>query len=156
MVDRLLIYQNSIFSHQYNKKEKRKWKQSEKYREIQINIAQSRGTEKYIKSSIWPHLVFTDGINQLRQDADCFWLVDAIASHQREEEFQVWRLEVDKEKKTAVLTMKEDTGQPELVRQEIPYTDFPLESIEFYVAVDGYGTAENWTECLVLMLKNEY
>ena len=52
--------------------------------------------------------------------------------------------------------MKEDTGQPELVIQEIEYTDFPLESIKFYVQMGGYGTEENWTKSLVLMLTSEY
>ena len=124
--------------------------------QIRSGIAHSTGTTQYIKSRVWGHLVFTDGVNNLRENADCYWLVDAIASHRRKESFQVWNLTVDLEKKSAVLTMKEDTGQPELVRQEIPYTDFPLLSIDFFVQEGGYGTEENWTPCLVLMLPNEY
>ena len=123
--------------------------------EIQSNITQSIGTTRYIKHFFNKNLVFTDGVNQLRQDADAFWLVDAIASYKRTELFQVWELIVNADK-SAVLTMKEDSNTPVLVKQEIPYTDFPLEKIKFFVQEGGYGTAENWTKCLVLMLTNEY
>jgi len=127
---------------------------------IERNIAQSIGTEKYIKHGLCPGLVFTDGVNQLRQDADCFWLVDAIASYRRKEEFQVWELKVAEDEngiRSAVLTMKEDSDQPVLVKQEFLRTDFPLDSIKFFVQLGGYGPdAENWTECMVLMLPNEY
>lgn len=125
--------------------------------EITSNMAQAIGTTQYIKH-FTGLLVFTDGVSQLRHDADAFWLVDAIASHQidhKDKEFQVWKLAVNKDK-SAVLTMVEDTGQPELVRQEIPYTNFPLDKITFYVQLGGYGTEENWTPCLVLMLTSEY
>lgn len=129
--------------------------------EIERNMAHAIGTERYIKHNSGL-LVFTDGVNQLRQDADAFWLVDAITSHQidhRDKRFQCWELVVNKDH-SAVLTMKEDTGQPELVKQEIPYTNFPLENIKFYVQEGGYsnwnGTSENWTTCLVLMLPSEY
>ena len=57
--------------------------------------------------------------------------------------------------KSAVLTMKEDSNTPELVRQEIPYTDFPLDNIKFYVELGGYGSMEDWTTCQVLMLRSE-
>ncbi len=123
--------------------------------EIQNNMAQSIGTTRYIKHSLNRNLVFTDGVNQLRQDADAFWLIDAIASYERKEVFQVWELIVNADK-SAVLTMKEDSNTPVLVKQEIPYTDFPLEKIRLFVQDGGYGTAENWVSCSVLMLTSEY
>ncbi len=121
---------------------------------ITRNMAHATGTSQYIKHNMNRNLVFTDGVNQVRTDADAFWLVDAIASHQKTEEFQIWELKVNSDK-SAVLTMKEDSGRPELVRQEIPYTDFPLDEIKFYVELGGYGTADHWTPCLVLMLPSE-
>ena len=121
--------------------------------EITKNIAHSIGTTRYIKH--WTGaFVFTDGVNQLREDADCFWLIDAIASYKRKEYFQAWELKVN-EDNSAVLTMKEDSNTPELVRQEIPFTNFPLKSIKFYVEEGGYGDEKKWTPCLVLMLPNE-
>jgi len=124
--------------------------------EITRNMAQAIGTSQYIKH-FTGLLVFTDGINQLRQDADAFWLVDIIASHQikhRNKPFQVWELKVNDDK-SAVVTMKEDSNTPVLVRQEIPYTDFPLDNIKLWVEEGGYGDMDNWTACLVLMLPSE-
>ncbi len=40
--------------------------------------------------------------------------------------------------------MVEDTGEPVKVRQEIPFTDFPLKDFEFY-CIDN-----------VMLLKSEY
>ena len=123
--------------------------------EILNGLAHCIGTTKYIKH--WTGaFVFTDGVDYLREAADCHWLIDAIASYRRKEPFQVWELVTDKENKTAVLTMKEDSNRPVLVKQEFSYTDFPLENIKFYVQEGGYGTSENWTPCLVLMLTSEY
>ena len=120
---------------------------------ITRNMAHAIGTMQYIKH--WTGaFVFTDGINQLREDAECHWLVDAMASYNRKEEFQVWELQVFADK-TAVLTMKEDTNSPILVEQKIHYTTFPLTNIKFYVEAGGYGTEDNWTPCLVLMLPSE-
>jgi hypothetical protein len=117
------------------------------------NMAQAIGTTKYIRH-FSRQLVFTDGIEQLREDADCHWLVDAIASHQvkhKHRPFQVWELEV-KPDNSAVLTMKEDTGWPVLVRQEIKYTDFPLSEITLWVE-EGYVDGGS---CPVLLLPNEH
>ncbi|GAF86086.1 unnamed protein product, partial [marine sediment metagenome] len=119
--------------------------------EITRNIAHAIGTSQYIKHSLNNNIVFTDGVNQLRQDADAFWLVDAIASHRRKEEFQVWELEVFSDK-TAILTMKEDSGCPNLVEQKIHYTDFPLESIKFYIEL---GSIDGVNPVYVLMLPSE-
>jgi len=88
------------------------------------------GCDGYIRH--FTGLVYTNHIQEIADIAGGFWLIDAIASYQRKEEFQVWELEVNTEKHSAVLTMKEDTDQPELVRQEIEYTDFPM-SLKLYV-----------------------
>ena len=119
--------------------------------EIRNNMAYAIGTEGYIKHALNRNLVFTDGVNQLREDADAYWLVDAIASYSRKEEFQLWELEVFADK-TAVLTMKEDTNTPVLVEQKIHYTDFPLESIKFYVEL---GSIDGYNPIFVLMLPSE-
>ena len=120
--------------------------------EITRNLAHAIGTSKYIKCALWPYLVFTDGVDQLRHDADCFWLVDAIASYRIKEPFQAWKLTVEAGKGVLVCT---DGNSKELARQEFDYTNFPLPEIEFFVEVGGYGTEDNWTECLVLMLTSE-
>ena len=122
---------------------------------ITQNMTQAIGTTQYIKH-FTGLLVFTDGVNQLRQDADAFWLVDAIASYQiehKDKEFQIWELAVDTEKKTAVLTMKEDSDKPKLVKKEIAFTDFPLSNVKIYVQL---GSIDGVNPVLVLMLTSEY
>ncbi|MGD1871569.1 MAG: DUF6876 family protein [Mastigocoleus sp.] len=94
-------------------------------------------------------LKYTEGIQYLAQEANCYWLLDAIASHQTQEllsnpqlrEFQIWHLRV--EENSGVLICEWDTNQ-EVLRQEIEYTDFPLSHIKLYLVEK------------VLMLPNEY
>ena len=121
---------------------------------IETNMAHAIGTEQYIRCNLWPYLVFTDGVNQLRMDADAFWLVDAIASHRIKDEFQAWILTTNLETHVANLVCTDGNGN-ELARQNIEYTNFPLPEITFFVERGGYGSEEKWTECLVLMLPSE-
>jgi len=121
---------------------------------IQNNMAHAIGTTKYIWH--WTKaLVFTDGVEQLREDADCHWLVDAIASYQGKKlkniPFQVWKLKVCDDK-SAILTMVEDSGEPNIITQKIPFTDFPLEDITLWVNDGCVGDSA----CKVLMLPSEY
>ena len=118
--------------------------------QIEQNMLQAIGTTKYIKHFTGA-LVFTDGVEQLREDADCYWLVDAIASYRRTEPFQVWELVVNADK-SAVLTMKEDSGRKPKVTQKIGYTDFPLEKIELWVEEGYVGDSP----CMVLLLPSEH
>jgi len=119
--------------------------------QIRIGISRSIGTEKYTRHFMG--LLMTDGVVQLREDADCYWLIDAIASYKRTEEFQIWELKVDLEKKTAVLTMKEDSDKPAKVKQEFEYTNFPLDNVKFYLQL---GSIDGVNPAYILMLTNEY
>lgn len=92
-------------------------------------------------------VVATDGVAYLCKEAKSYWLFTDIESYQFSKKyssipFQLWELKKDRNK--AVLTMREDTGQPCLIRQEYEYTDFPLDEISFYL-MGG-----------VLMLPSEY
>ena len=92
-------------------------------------------------------LIFTPGIKHLAERAGAFWLVDLVASWQLEgkgaaEQFQVWTLAVRSDQ-TATATAT-DGNRAEIARQEIPFTDFPLDEITVWF--DG-GT---------LMLPSEY
>jgi len=109
---------------------------------IKAGLAQCIGTEQYWKNELLS-FNYTDGIKFLWESCEAYWLLVAISSHQRKEPFQLWELKVNKDH-TAVLTMKEDDGQPTLVEQEIPFTDFPLDTISLYL-IDG-----------VLLLPSEY
>lgn len=107
--------------------------------EIRTNMNHATGTSAHHKYTIMPRFpVITDGVKCLAEDAECFWLLDAIGSHQGnrrlDREFQVWELAVDLDESTAVLKgfNIENTKTP-VVTQEIPYTDFPLESVRLYL-----------------------
>lgn len=108
----------------------------------QKELDQFTGTEQY-----YPHgltqLVFTDGVKYMAEAGGAFWLIDVVASYKRKEPFQIWELKVNPDK-SCVVTMKEDTDKPILVKQKILHTDFPLDEIKLY-AIDG-----------VLLLPSEY
>jgi len=113
--------------------------------DLTVSLRQFSGTERYFRN--FTGLLYTEGIQYLAEQAGAYWLIDLVGSYQsalREAPFQVWELTVDLEKKTAIITAREDTDEPALVEQVIPYTDFPLASFAFY-CVDG-----------VMLLKNEY
>jgi hypothetical protein len=81
----------------------------------------------------------------MARQGKAYWIINLIASYQpthKDKPFQIWELKVkDRE---GVMSMKEDTTRPELVRQVIPFTDFPLEYLKLY-CIDG-----------VILLPSEY
>lgn len=100
------------------------------------SLEQFTGTEKYYNYLCG--LKLTDGVHYLATEGKCFWLLDIIASYQPKHHqvpFQLWELEVteDKGKRSAIVYMREDSDKKPLVRQVIPYTDFPLENVKIYV-----------------------
>ena len=111
---------------------------------LEDDLRQFTGTQHYYQN--FTGLLYTDGIHYLAERAAAYWLIDLVGSYQprlRTIPFQVWSIKVY-EDKTALVTMREDDGQPTKVRQEIPYTDFPLCSFSWY-CVDN-----------IMMLKSEY
>ena len=105
------------------------------------------GTEKYYRISR-THLL-TEGTKYLAEQAACFWLMDAIASHLTEIGTEEWFVVVKTTvKRASAVMVYEDGNNNELARQEIPYTDLPLNYITLYACWDG----EHW----VIMLTSEY
>jgi hypothetical protein len=114
-------------------------------KEILDIINSSTGTENYHKF-IGDYPLATDGVIAVAQAAECFWLLDMIASYQKNSKldkyFQVWKLKVNKESDNAILTGYNDTKL--IITQKIEYTNFPLKEIEMFF-IDG-----------VILLPNEY
>jgi hypothetical protein len=111
--------------------------------DLELELKQFCGTENYYRH--WLGFNYTDGVKYLAEKAGAYWLLDVVGSYQpqlRNKEFQIWRLDVQNNK--GIVTMREDDGLPNIIRQEIPYTDFPLHKFEMYF-VDN-----------VLLLKGEY
>ena len=129
--------------------------------ELQESLKHFTSTDNYYR-----HLLgirYADGVQYLAQEAQCYWLIDVIASHQTKKlladkmlkDFQLWLLVVGdshefikpKPHNQAVVTCWGDTpnvGIKPPVRQDIDFTDFPLSEIKLLL-VQG-----------VLMLPGEY
>lgn len=107
------------------------------------DLAQFYGTEHWYRCEIWGNYLFTytDGVRYVAREGEAYWLIDAIAAHFlhnpkiRAEEFLIWELKVANNK--GILTAKTDTNAPLIVNQKIPYTDFPLSEITFYMEEGG-------------------
>ena len=106
------------------------------------------GTACYYKST-FGKLRLTEGMNYLRNEANCFWLIDIIESVQHlkriqiNKDFVIWKIEV-KDKAFKVTAWADTPYKSEMLySQEGEYTNFPLEELEFYQEGD------------VLLLKSE-
>lgn len=104
--------------------------------EIKNILKNSRGTTAYhIFSAVRGYPQATDGVMALAEAAECYWLLDAICSYSDadilDKDFSVWTLEVNRESQSAVLTGYNDTM--EVIRQEIEYTNFPLDKVTLYL-----------------------
>ena len=109
--------------------------------QLQADLAQCYGSTTVYKHPFG--IRFTEGIKTLADEAQCNWLVDAIASHQKGyqiiyntdlQEFQLWLLTVN-EDHSAILACYEDSPSTceAVITQLIPATDFPLPEIKLYL-----------------------
>ena len=114
------------------------------------NLSNFTGTKNYYRNKNYP-FEYTDGIKYLAENGGAYWLLDSIASWQKESiiksdqdlsQVQFWRLKVNPDN-SAVLTCERDRDDV-VITQNIPFTDFPLEEITLYLC-DG-----------VLLLPSEY
>ena len=119
---------------------------------IRSTLAQCCCTERYwLAFPDNKDLNFTDGVKVMAEMCGAYWLIIAIFSWQvhekvKDEPFQVWKLRFkDNVQSGDALLICEDGNNKELARQEIEYTDFPLEEgITLYLSTG------------VLMLPSEY
>jgi hypothetical protein len=108
-------------------------------KEIREIIRQAHGTSAYHKFSSFEHYpVATDGVIAVANAAECYWLLEIIGSHQTNKRldphFQVWKLVVNHENKSAIVSGYNDTTL--IVTQEIAFTDFPLDELKLFL-MDG-------------------
>lgn len=117
------------------------------------------GTEQYHKASVLYDLNLTDGINYLRNELNCFWLIDIVGSIQHKTKIQdnisfiIHKIKVNEDKSfifksykdyNSDLTEQENDLKYLLYEQKSIYTDFKLNEFEFYQVGN------------VLLLKSEY
>lgn len=102
------------------------------------DLKQFTGTNCYYRHWL-QRFVYTEGVQHVAEAGKAHWLLDAIASHQTRhllndpslQEIQFWKLRVNSDQ-SAQLICERDTDNVALT-QEIGFTDFPLESITFYL-----------------------
>lgn len=126
---------------------------------LEMELRQFTGTTGYFRPQpkLFPRFVLTDGARYLAENAEAFWLMDAIASlqvhpkiseHPRLNELQFWRLKVADDK-SAVLSVEWD--KDEVVHtQSIEYTTFPLKSLLLYVAPSMLNFPEGFAQVCYL------
>lgn len=125
------------------------------------------GTENYHRwSALFPAMLMTDGTLYVAQnggESGAFWLMDAIASHQRKllkhdderlHEMQFWKLTVVEHggHKGAVLECRADSDEKPVIQQHIEFTDFDLPEIELWVGPASVGGRK----VQIVLLPSEY
>lgn len=98
--------------------------------------------------------LMTDGMSYLIEKAKCHWLFSDYAIEimmtpkLKAEGFIVLTIKVDKEKKSAVVTLT-DGNENKLHRKTYGYTDFPLTELNLYICDNDRGSK-------TFMLPSEY
>lgn len=101
------------------------------------DLMQFTGSETWYRHSLFRQFLYTDGAHYVAEQAEAYWLIDKImACHASVsklvgEEFCVWDLNLNDEGEGATLICT-DGNENELLRETIPFTDFPLKTIRFY------------------------
>jgi|688.fasta_scaffold309193_2 hypothetical protein len=127
--------------------------------ELEIGLNQFTGTTAYHRiSPLFQNIVMTDGVNWLCKEARCYWLAEAIASHQPTamkhralKQAQFWDLSrVPSGASAMTLTCGSGSKRAKpVITQEIKYTDFPLDTIRLYCMPNSDGPQ-------VILLPSEY
>ncbi len=117
------------------------------------DLKQFTGDLDRYQHSLNRRVIYMPGVQFLAERGGAYWLIDAIASYfgdplmkkaiARDDclsTLQFWNLKVNDDR-SAVLTMRADSGEKPAITQQIPNTDFPLDQIEVWAGFDG----ERWT-----------
>lgn len=93
------------------------------------------GSEHGYKHPLFPHFLYTDGIQYMASQGGAYWLIEKIFALQHQpklkaEPFQCWTLTV-KADQSAVLSCH-DGNYGFLYQERLVYTDFPLKEIKLY------------------------
>ncbi|MDB9524382.1 hypothetical protein PN498_00155 [Oscillatoria sp. CS-180] len=106
--------------------------------ELQAGLAHFTGTQRWYRYRCGEVTLayYTDGIQYLAKNAECYWLLTEIVSVQTQTEicqepFQVWHLKLNEHQGA---TLQCEDGNDNIVfTKDIPFTDFPLPEITIWV-----------------------
>ena len=109
-------------------------------------------SEQFFRNPLFPQYVYTEGVQYLAQNANCYWLLDYIFSNQMDsklkaESFQTWTIHV-KEENTAIIQVT-DGNKNTLKNFNLGYTDFPID----LCSKEGFTL---WLIDQTLLLPSEY
>ena len=102
--------------------------------ELETALSGFIGSECFYR--IYPRVIITDGVKFLCDQAQSYWLIDAVFSYQSiplvaREPFQVLDLAVNLEQRTGLISVTDGTDQL-LFRQKLDFTTFPLPALKLY------------------------
>lgn len=98
----------------------------------------SLGSENFYKHQP-SETIYTDGVKNLAEACQAYWLIDLIISHQCKmcvslERFQVWDLK--RENDNVFNIVPTDGNNFKIASQHIPFSDFPCDAATLWL-VDG-------------------
>lgn len=128
--------------------------------ELQDGLAMFHGGIECTRFSpmLFPKCVATEGVVWLAENAECYWLLDAIASHLNNvpattrQDMLIWRLVVTPGENRAAVLFRDDGDGEWLTIQEFELTTFPLDEITIWTMGSGDEAGEHVT----LLLPSEY
>jgi hypothetical protein len=106
---------------------------------IAINyFGSSNGSENFYCHRL-SLILYTDGVKDLAESCQAYWLIDLIISHQCNnnmnlERFQVWDLKRIKDDQFYVIAT--DGNNNRLASQKVPFSDFQYDQLTLWL-VDG-------------------
>lgn len=100
------------------------------------DLTEFSGTENIYRHSLVRQIAYTDGVRYVAEAGEAYWLIDKVACAQlekrhAEQRFQRWSMTVHADR-TATLVCT-DGNDNTISEEHISFTDFPLETITFYV-----------------------
>lgn len=122
--------------------------------ELESGLAQHYGTVGYTRFNpiLFPKVLLTDGALYLANEAQCYWMMDIIASvlnndNIKNREFVVAKIKVNTDN-SAVVTI-EDGNDKILYEQSVGMTDFPLKEFTLFIGQGEEGHK-------IIMIPSEY
>lgn len=93
------------------------------------------GSEQFYYHPLFKSYAYTEGVQYLAQEAQSYWFLELIFSHQslpkaKEQAFQAWCLK-RKEDYSATITLEDGNKNP-VLGFNLPFTDFPLNEITLW------------------------
>lgn len=132
------------------------------YEDYEQVLSNNRGTEHHYKHTLCSYLLYTDGIKDMAETLQCYWLVDMIASYipdmfkfankMSSDRFVFPTVVAENNKATFKIISERYNGdeakEVALIKQRIPFTDLPDGEYKLYLEYNG----SKW----VLFLSSEY